>query len=589
MKIKKFTILNYRAIESVEISLRHSLTPIVGVNESGKTTILQAIQAFDKGRDKYHKDNNHLEFQNRYSTSDTEGSQIIAKISLSEEEFEELEATFPSTATTTDRSLFSACRLGEKSFDLARILCKVDNKIKKRYEVAHDAYSEPAKRTIRKYIVERLPMILYFDDFTDRVPEKVEFSKEFMESGKLSSRGIHREWQELVREIFSRADADGLDGIMNGEDRPTPLRNFLAIDDTDRREAILEDISDMLNKEIIEDWKSLKKSGASALADDTSDLQLRIRPESYEDGSFDLSFRVIDKSSKGKKRPFAVTSRSKGFQWFFNYMTKLKFNPRYKGAIENSIFLLDEPGSYLHSSAQSELLRELKNVSEKNSILYCTHSQYLLNPNVINLGSIKVAKRVEGKIHLQGYGDIGTNEEGAALAPVYSALNLNASRDFVGKVILVEGISDYCVFQMLIKNLPSLKGTVLSIVPASGAGTVDKLLGFAIGFASDFLILLDRDEAGDDQLQTIKEVDENLCAKVVQYGTSGKFLLEDHFHSDDVEKIMKLTGLCNFKKAIPSLFWNHGDCHSDVVNGLHSETLKNLEPTLSRIHCLANF
>ena len=586
MKIKQFTIQNYRAIKSVEISLRHNLTPIVGVNESGKTTILQAIQAFDKGRDKYNKENNHLVFQNQYSTSDTTDCQIIAKIELSNEEFVELEAKFPSTATEKDRATFSSCKATTKTINLGRKLWTDKEKIKKRYELANEDYSQAASRVIRKYLVDRLPMILYFDDFTDRVPQKVEFSKEFVDSGKLSSRGVHREWQELVREIFRRADADGLDDILSGEDKPTPLRNFLSINDPDRREAILEDISDMLNREIIEDWKSLKMSGASALADDTSDLQLRIRPESYEDGSFDLTFRVIDKSSKGKKRPFAVTARSKGFQWFFNYMTKLKFNPRYKGAIENSIFLLDEPGSYLHSSAQSELLRELKNVSEKNSILYCTHSQYLLHPETINLGSIRVAKRDDGKINLQGYGDIGTADEGAALAPVYSALNLSVSRDFIGKVILVEGISDFCVIQMLIKHLPSLDCRNVSVIPASGAGTVDKMLGFAVGFANDFLVLLDRDDAGDEQLKAICEIEETLATKVAQYGESGKVRLEDHFHSDDVRKIKDLTGLSNFKKAIPSLFWNHKDKHSAVVNGLSDATLEKLKPVLERIRQL---
>ncbi|PID69812.1 MAG: hypothetical protein CR985_03940 [Flavobacteriales bacterium] len=40
--------------------------------------------------------------------------------------------------------------------------------------------------------------------------------------------------------------------------------------------------------------------------------------------------KVKDKSHKGKKRTFDISERSKGFQWFFNYMVKLKFNPNYK-------------------------------------------------------------------------------------------------------------------------------------------------------------------------------------------------------------------------------------------------------------------
>ena len=48
MKIVDFKIENYRAIESVELNLNFSMNPIIGINESGKTSILQALLSFDK-------------------------------------------------------------------------------------------------------------------------------------------------------------------------------------------------------------------------------------------------------------------------------------------------------------------------------------------------------------------------------------------------------------------------------------------------------------------------------------------------------------------------------------------------------------
>lgn len=44
-------------------------------------------------------------------------------------------------------------------------------------------------------------------------------------------------------------------------------------------------------------------------------------------------FKVKDKSHNDRTRTFDISERSKGFQWFFNYMIKLKFNPNYKGKI----------------------------------------------------------------------------------------------------------------------------------------------------------------------------------------------------------------------------------------------------------------
>jgi predicted ATP-dependent endonuclease of OLD family len=68
MIIKQFRIQNYRAIKDTSISLNYRLNPIIGVNESGKTTILQAILCFDKQRDRYNV-GKHLKFQNKYSTN----------------------------------------------------------------------------------------------------------------------------------------------------------------------------------------------------------------------------------------------------------------------------------------------------------------------------------------------------------------------------------------------------------------------------------------------------------------------------------------------------------------------------------------
>ena len=65
---------------------------------------------------------------------------------------------------------------------------------------------------------------------------------------------------------------------------------------------------------------------------------------------------MIEKDAKGDDHYFFVMDRSKGFYWFFNFVMKLEFNPK---VVENSdvdaIYLLDEPGSYLHATAQSKL------------------------------------------------------------------------------------------------------------------------------------------------------------------------------------------------------------------------------------------
>jgi predicted ATP-dependent endonuclease of OLD family len=69
MDVKHFSIKNYRAIKEIDISLRYSLIPIIGINESGKTSILQAILAIDCGtlsvKSSKYKTNGNLFFKKR--------------------------------------------------------------------------------------------------------------------------------------------------------------------------------------------------------------------------------------------------------------------------------------------------------------------------------------------------------------------------------------------------------------------------------------------------------------------------------------------------------------------------------------------
>src|SRR4051812_24107401 len=89
MKIVKYRVKNYKAILDTEIKLNYSINPVIGVNESGKTSILHAILAFDKNRDRVNS-GYHLEFQNKYQTNVTKDSLISAYIRLDKKELEDL-------------------------------------------------------------------------------------------------------------------------------------------------------------------------------------------------------------------------------------------------------------------------------------------------------------------------------------------------------------------------------------------------------------------------------------------------------------------------------------------------------------------
>ena len=568
MKIIEYRIRNYKAVQDTSIKLNYSLNPIIGVNESGKTTILSAILAFDKNRDKVNS-GMHLEYKNKYSTGATKDSKITATIILDKDELAELKKNLNLPSETVEfKHLLS---FTEKTpFILTRELSSPD----KEYTLENDVFLDKRKKAIISFLLKNLTYILYFDDFTDRVPEEIVFKDDYRTTGKLAY-SKNREWQEIIVEIFRRAEVEGID------DDENPLKSFFHLNNKDQKDDILSDIEDVLNKEIIDEWKRIKKSGFRNFADDSDNLSLELKCEETT-----FTFKVRDKSNKEKKRTFNVNERSKGFQWFFNYMIKLKFNPRYKLRKEDSIFLLDEPGSYLHSSAQSELLKELKSVSEKNTIVYCTHSQYLLNPKTIKLGSIKIAEKENSQINLIEYGKYKSKDDKGALSTVYQALNLNFTHDFVGNIVITEGITDFYFFDLLKKYTKFFKKE-FKIIPGAGSGNSTNLISVGVSFSENFVVLFDNDEGAKALKKYKKEFGESIMKYFHLYNSEKRFALEDFICDADKVRLIELTKTNDIKRALAILYYDLDDkIKKDFITKLHKETIDSLNKTINVINAL---
>jgi predicted ATP-dependent endonuclease of OLD family len=89
MQYRRFIIENYRAISGpLEVNVATSpLIPIIGINECGKTTILNAIFAFDYNNDGLNEGRHLRDTQNLYGTVVT-NPKITAEISLRMSDFE---------------------------------------------------------------------------------------------------------------------------------------------------------------------------------------------------------------------------------------------------------------------------------------------------------------------------------------------------------------------------------------------------------------------------------------------------------------------------------------------------------------------
>jgi predicted ATP-dependent endonuclease of OLD family len=179
------------------------------------------------------------------------------------------------------------------------------------------------------------------------------------------------------------------------------------------------------------------------------------------------------------------------------------------------LFLLDEPASNLHSSAQAELLKSFENMSDHCSLIYATHSHHLIN--VRWLDSAYVVKNValdsfDLPDYLNTRMSIHTSisavkykrflaqspNQTAYIQPVLDVLGYQPSAlEPVPNVVLVEGKSDFYLIRYVLEILGV--DANLRTTPGTGAGTLDCLIQLHIAWGKSFIILLDGDKEGVKQ------------------------------------------------------------------------------------------
>jgi|SRR5689334_10047511 len=197
MRYTKFTIQNYRAIAGpLEINIANrSLMPIIGINESGKTTILHAIFAFDSANDALNEDGRHLKDTiNLYKTNPPPAT-VQAEIELSREE---LLVALEMLVETEDEAKSWAKGVRRKQFP-DRIL--ITRHIPSRdYTIDTPGLNHPTfGALLAAEIIGIAPYILFFDDFRDKIDENIEIK---------SDDGVGRVsgWLAIIERLFNRTD-----------------------------------------------------------------------------------------------------------------------------------------------------------------------------------------------------------------------------------------------------------------------------------------------------------------------------------------------------------------------------------------------
>ncbi len=563
MRYKKFIIKHYKGISGpLEVNLsKTSLMPIIGVNECGKTTILQAIFSFDYFNDSFNKTIRHLEDVHNLYTTNPQTPTICAEIEITTDEIKSILKELKDKDSSLDSKVRSYSRLLK---DFSGILIISRNIDTKEYNIDYSKFNDSEFNVLlSKEIIKKLPYILFFDDFRDNIEEKIEIKKDDEEMSG---------WLAIIDRLFRTADKnfDILD-LPNKEDRV--------------RKTTLAKVNKILNDTLTKEWQNFRLDDKDALkikVDYVSESETVSNGQSIE--RYFIKFDVIEKDQDDNEYFFFVRDRSKGFFWFFNFVMKLEFNPKVVNNTDGAIYLLDEPGSYLHASAQAKLCKKLKSLSETNKVLYCTHSHYLLDPEVVPINTVKVASKNPGnfKIELQSIHEYKDDlkSKKSAFQPIMDALQIKPIVVDLNykNVLITEGIYDYYAFEMFKEKRE------INILPSTNAESVKYFISLMISWKRNYKALWDNDDEGRKEKQEAEKFFGEIEAKnnfyLLPHKTSRtrKTILQNLFAGTDLLMIKTELGLnrnSSFEKTILSLFYSKNK--NKILKNISKETKDNFD------------
>lgn len=242
-----------------------------------------------------------------------------------------------------------------------------------------------------------------------------------------------------------------------------------------------------------------------------------------------LTFWIKDKNGR-----LSPVQRSKGVKWFVSFYLKLEATAK-QGS--NRVFLIDEPGANLHAKAQKDILSVFEKQKENLQIVFTTHSPYLLDVDkVYRVLAVERADTEDEKSETQviAFQNLGSASIDTLL-PLYTNMGVDASHQNVIKRennVLLEEISAFFYFKAFWKLFGRTEQ--VSFLPATGCPNLPLLANLMLGWGLSFAVVLDDDPHGRKVLKELKDSKVAEDSKLIKI--SGCNGIEDLFSAADFAK-----------------------------------------------------
>lgn len=233
--------------------------------------------------------------------------------------------------------------------------------------------------------------------------------------------------------------------------------------------------------------------------------------------------------------------RSQGVRWFVSFYLQLKASEKAK---DHRVFLLDEPGANLHSKAQGDVLKLINQLGKDTStVIYSTHSPQMLEYS--KLFRVHAVQR-DGELDDSPTRIIDAHRLGTAstdtLSPVLTAMGVDLSQHQVVRKsnnVILEEMSGYYYLNSFWK-LFSIT-TEVHFIAATGVNKVEALANMFRGWGLNYIVAVDDDKQGREAYNAMKRElfgDDATVASRNMVKIPGCVGIEDAFSTEDFAKLV---------------------------------------------------
>lgn len=529
MKYLEFNIVNFKAIKNTSVNLtRDQLVLLLGINESGKTSLLKAIEAFDHTNDTPENTVAFTSIRNKKELNskaevrcelllESGGIATIkdsVKVILGENAVTDILLTQEDKVTVSRTFTFENAEFVKQAYSFdTQSLAKLPSQL-----------TDTQLDTVCRDLLSKTPLIIYFEDFKDHIPDYI--------STVSGAEHYSKDWVSTLEGLFYHAD------------KKVSLSQFEAIANVNARNTALNRVNNALNKQFTARWNR-KLKGTKTI--DRVEIVYNSETKLFK-------FIAVGKDAE---TVFDIDERSKGASWYLTFLLKTEFRKKHLNlAHGQTLYLIDEPGSNLHSTAQTNMVHDFRTLSTDSIVIYTTHSQHLIDK--ANLSNVYIIKLTGSGVHAERFQDYikGTKINTTFYQPIIDALEVQPfSLNFAwDKALLVEGISDYAAYRLMFENVLGHTKQEFVIMPGTSASNLETLFSLHIGWGAKIMAILDHDDEGRNQRDKYRLRFPIIATSIQTIGDTPitpikNFRLEDMFDPKDKESLLLIANITKADKS----------------------------------------